>query len=181
MLEYIAIGMVLHEPLTGYDIKKEIETGVGNFYKASHGSLYPALKRLTDKGFLSMTEQMQGNRLKKYYEATESGKDEFLKWLSSPVDLSSGSDSLLARIYFFGELPEDIRNRQLQEYEFYHNQTLRRLQEMEKNLSASFADKKYYYEMSTIYLGLQHLQDSIRWFRHIGEMKPLSEFVRTDY
>ena len=74
MLDYIALGMVLDEALTGYDIKKEIEAGVGNFYTASYGSLYPALKKLSDKGYLTMTEQLQGNRVKKYYEATERGK-----------------------------------------------------------------------------------------------------------
>lgn len=49
MLEFIALGMVLEGDLTGYDIKKAIENGIGVFYKASFGSLYPALKRLTEK------------------------------------------------------------------------------------------------------------------------------------
>ena len=64
MFDYITLGMVLREELTGYDIKKKIESGIGNLYKASHGSLYPALNKLTDKGYLVMTEQMQGNRKK---------------------------------------------------------------------------------------------------------------------
>ena len=50
MLDYIILGMVLNEDLTGYDIKKFIENGIGVFYKASYGSLYPALKKLTEKG-----------------------------------------------------------------------------------------------------------------------------------
>ncbi|WP_081905926.1 PadR family transcriptional regulator [Kineothrix alysoides] len=41
--------MVLNEDLTGDDIKKLIENGIGTFYKASFGSLYPALKKLTEK------------------------------------------------------------------------------------------------------------------------------------
>jgi len=176
MLEYIAMGMVLHEPLTGYDIKKEIEAGIGNFYKASHGSLYPALKKLTNKGHLTMTEQPYGNRLKKYYEATELGKAAFLEWLSSPFDPNSSSDSLLARIYFFSELSEGTRKQLLQEYELYHQQALRRFQAMEKHLVAT--DNVDYFEISTLYLGLQHLQDSVRWFQHISEQKPLSEFIR---
>lgn len=177
MLDYIALGMVLDETLTGYDIKKEIEAGVGNFYTASYGSLYPALKKLTAKGYLTMSEQIHGNRTKKYYIATELGKSAFLEWLSTPFDPSSGSDSLLARIYFFGELPEDIRNQQLAEYELYHQQILRKLQVIEQMFSISTDDNDYY-ELSTLYLGLQHLQDSIRWFRHIIEQKPLSEFIK---
>ena len=47
MLESIILGMVSDNDFTGYDIKKLIENGIGVFYKASYGSLYPALKRLT--------------------------------------------------------------------------------------------------------------------------------------
>ena len=83
----------------------------------------------------------------------------------------------MARIYFFGKLPEDIRNQQLAEYELYHQQVLRKLKAMEQSLSNT-TDNDDYYELSTLYLGLQHLQDSIRWFRHIIEQKPLSEFIR---
>ena len=53
MLASIALGMVLEGDLTGYDIKKRIEKGIGVFYKASFGSLYPALKKLTRNGWLS--------------------------------------------------------------------------------------------------------------------------------
>jgi len=178
MLNFIVIGIVLDEAYTGYDIKKEIEFGIGNFYKASYGSLYPALKKLTGKGYLSMTAQLEGNRPKKYYTATDAGKTAFLEWLSAPFDPSAGSDSLLARIYFFGVLSEDTRRGLLLEYELYHQQVLRKLQTMEQELSAAIADDRDYFEMSTLYLGIQHLQDSVRWFRTIREQKPLSEFVR---
>lgn len=39
MLESLILGMVINEDLTGYDIKKLIETSIGTFYKASFGSL----------------------------------------------------------------------------------------------------------------------------------------------
>jgi len=180
VLDFIALGMVLEEALTGYDIKKEIEAGIGNFYTASYGSLYPALKKLRDKGYLTMTEHLHGNRVKKYYAATDLGKAAFLEWLSSSFDPNSSSDSLLARIYFFGELPGDIRRQKLQEYELYHQQVLRKLEAMEKHFSTS-ADENEYFELSTLYLGLQHLQDSLRWFRHIREEKPLSAFLQGDF
>jgi len=180
MLDYIITGMVFDEALTGYDIRREIENGIGNFYKASNGSLYPALKKLAQKGHLSMTEEPHGNRPKKYYQASEEGKQAFLDWLSAPFDLSTSSDSLLARIYFFGLLPEDSRKQQLQTYELYYQQILQKLQTLERQFSASITDDREYFEMSTLYLGLQHIQDSLRWFRYIGAQKPLPAFLRTD-
>ena len=179
MLEYLALGMVLYEPLTGYDVKKEIEAGVGNFYTASYGSLYPALKKLTSKGYLSMTEQQQGSRLKKYYKSTDLGKAEFLEWLSAPLDQSLSIASHMARIYFYDELPVSTRKRLLKEYEAYYQQLLQKYHKMEKRL-AKIAMNDEYYEMSTLYLGIQHLQDNIRWLKFIRKQKPLSGFIRQD-
>ena len=169
------MGMVLDEARTGYDIKKEVEVGIGLFYKASYGSLYPALKKLTEKAYLTMTEQLHGERVKKYYRATELGKTIFFEWLSSPPDFNFRPGALLAKIYFFDKLSTDARAQQLQAYERYNQQILQKLRTLEEQLSA--ADKANYFMISTLYYGLHTLQDNIRWFRHIEEQKPLSEFI----
>jgi len=83
------MGMVLHEPMTGYDIKKNIEMSIGNFFMVSHGQLYPALKKLTEKKYLTMEEDAQGGRVKKYYQITESGENAFLDWLAAPTDFNT--------------------------------------------------------------------------------------------
>lgn len=48
MFEFIALGILMDAPLTGYDFKKAMESGIGTFYKASYSSLYPLLKKLTE-------------------------------------------------------------------------------------------------------------------------------------
>ena len=175
MIDYIALGMVLDKELTGYDIKKEIEAGIGNFFKASYGNLYPALKKLTDKGHISMTEIMQGNKLKKYYQATELGRMEFLEWLSTPPN--SIEETQFTRIYFYGELPKEVRNNLLQEFEFLIRQALRQLQVIEKQFISEVLNDREYFEWSTLYQGIQSAQNMIRWLAYIREQKPLSEFL----
>ena len=177
MFEYIVLGMVLREPLTGYDIKKKIETGIGNLIKASHGSLYPALKKLTDKGYLAMNEQMQGQRIKKYYMATEIGETIFLEWLSLPFDQNINNETHLAKIFLFGELPKEIRIKRLQEYEFYFRQMLQQLQSIKKQLSIETLSDRDYFQISTFYFSYQTLLNTIRWVEYIKEQKPLSEFI----
>jgi len=177
MFEHIVMGMVLHEALTGYDIKKGIEAGLGNLYKASHGSVYPALKRLTDKGHLAMTEQMEGKRLKKYYSATELGRTVFLEWLSLPFDPNTNDDTYLAQIFFLGELPKEMRRKRLQEYEFYIHQMFRQLQAVEKQLPSEILNDRDYFALSTFYYSYQILQNTMRWLAYIKEQRPLSEFL----
>jgi len=174
------MGMLLREALTGYDIKKEIEAGIGNFYKASYGSLYPALKKLAAKGHLTMTEAAEGNRQKKYYQTTELGRKVFLEWLSTPLDSETNGDSQLAQLYFFGELPRDVREQRLLEYEFHAQRILRELQAVEKQFFIETPDDRDYFELSTLYYGIQNIQNTIRWLRHIREQKPLSDFLWGD-
>ena len=182
MFEFIVIGMVLHEESTGYDIKKKIEAGIGNLYAASHGSLYPALKRLTDKGLLTMSERMEGKRQKKYYKATEAGKAAFLEWLSLPLERNDDLEAYLAQVFLLGELPRETRKKRLEEYEFYAQQMLQQLQLVESQLSTektneNLSDREYF-ELSTFYYSYQLLHNMIRWIRYIGEQKPLSNYLR---
>ena len=177
MLDYIIMGMVLEKELTGYDIKKEVENSIGTFYKANYGRLYPALNKLTDKGYLTMSEQMQGKRLKKYYKTTKQGKEAFLEWLSSPVDINMSGEVQLAQIFFYGELPKEIRDKRLQEYEFFVEQGLKQLQNIAKMLPDDGMDDKEYFGISTLYYGLQTAHNTLSWLQYIREQRPFSQFL----
>lgn len=177
MLENIVLGMTLHVPVTGYDIKKNIDAGIGNFYKASYGSLYPTLKKLTERRYLTMTEEPHGSRIKKYYMATELGKSEFIKWLSSSFNPNIDATTPLATIFFFGELPEDIRNQIFGEYELYIMQGLRKLHEIENEYAHMIENDKDYYEIATLYYGIQNSLNTLRWIKHIKDKKPFSDFL----
>ncbi|MBP1915903.1 hypothetical protein [Lederbergia galactosidilytica] len=39
MLEFILLGLLLEQPMSGYDFKKTIDYTVGFFYQSSYGSL----------------------------------------------------------------------------------------------------------------------------------------------
>lgn len=177
MLKYIILGMTIDEPITGYDIKKYIENGISVFYKASFGSLYPALKKLTEKGYLTMTEQQQGNRKKKFHKATEEGKMAFYEWLALPVDLNDTTESRLVKIYFFDKLPPEVRDRQLKEYELNNINYLRKLEILEKQFHEMSTEDCLYFKMSTLYYGICIIQENIRWCKHLQGHKPLKKLI----
>jgi len=180
MTDYIIIGMVLHKPLTGYDIKKGVEMGVGNFVKTiSHGSLYPALRKLAEKEFLTMKEEPENGRMKKYYQATVLGKAEFLKWLSSPVDIKAGSAVMLLRMYFIGELPQEIREQIIDDYEIAIQKMFDDYKKIETQFKSIKNDRDYF-EMSTLYYGLQTAQGMLHWLGHIKDQKPFTEFIKEE-
>jgi len=177
MLDYIILGMLYDDNLTGYDIKKYIENGIGVFYKASYGSLYPALKKLTGKGFLTMYEEPLGGRQKNYYKITNEGKKVFLDWLVLPINVLDGTNTHLAKVYFFDKLSSDIRERQLLEYEINNENYLRKLQALENDFDKMENKDCFYYKLSTLYYGICITQETLRWCRHIREGKPLRTLI----
>lgn len=180
MLEFIALGMVLEEDLTGYDIKKAIENGIGVFYKASFGSLYPALKRLTERGLLIAKEKPQGNRQKIFYRITAEGQTRFFDWLSTPMDVFEGTNTHLAKVYFFDRLPPKVRERQLLEYEINNRNYLKRLNDLERKYSRLENRDSFYYKLSTLYYGICITQKTIQWCRHIRMQSSLTDFIEEE-
>lgn len=129
MLEYIILGLLMEGPMSGYDMKKTIDSSVGLFYRASYGSLYPALKRLADKGLLSVSKA-EGGRNKKEYTLLPAGKEQFVSWLAEPLPVSR--NEVLLRIFFYDYLDEDIRQARLTEYENKLESEMRRLQAVQE-------------------------------------------------
>lgn len=178
VLDYIILGMVLKDDLTGYDIKKYIENGIGIFYKASFGSLYPALKKLTEKGCLIMYERPQGGRQKNYYKITDEGQKIFMDWLASPMNVLDGTNTHLAKVYFFDMLPVDIRERQLLGYEINNQNYLRKLESLEKDFDKLDNKDCFYHKLSTLSYGICITRETIRWCQHIRVGKPLAELYK---
>lgn len=177
MLKFIILGMVLKQDSTGYDIKKSIDQGIGTFYKASYGSLYPALKKMTETGLLTLYERPQGNRRKIFYHITEEGKSEFLDWLSTPTDIAEGFNMHLAKVFFYDYLPKDICEEKLLEYEMNCKRYLKMLTDMEKQLSKLGNKDVFYYKLSTLYYGIGITQKTIEWCELIRHRKSLSEWI----
>ena len=45
-IDYAILGLLSHEPMTGYEIKKRMDTTLKFFWRASYGSIYPGLSEL---------------------------------------------------------------------------------------------------------------------------------------
>ena len=84
-LEMLALRTLVFGPLHGYGISKAIQRDSNDAIQIEFGSLYPALKRLEDKGWISAKwETSEHNRRAKYYRLTAAGRKqlhrEHSKW-----------------------------------------------------------------------------------------------------
>lgn len=108
-LKYAILGLINRKPLTGYDITKEFNSGLVNFWYAKHSQIYPELKKLTDEGLISFETIIHGEKLeKKLYTITDSGKKALQKWLKKddPLEITP-KDIFRLKIYFSDEMDNE--------------------------------------------------------------------------
>lgn len=100
MIEYIILGSLTMQEMTGYEIKKLMSNSTAFFSNVSDGSLYPALKRAEDTGLVRSKELVENGRFKKVYEITEEGRKVFVDWLREPLKPFAFRYEMLIRIFF---------------------------------------------------------------------------------
>lgn len=76
-LDVMILATLSREPLHGYGIARTIERTSRGLLKIEEGSLYPALKRLSTRGFVGNAWEISGTgRRARYYSVTRSGRRE---------------------------------------------------------------------------------------------------------
>ncbi len=107
MIEFIILGFLMDKKMSGYEIKQFMTNSTAYFFNASYGSIYPLLKNLEKKNWIQSEEVVEGGKYKKIYTILESGKKEFLQWLSLPIEKSKENGSPLIKIFFYNFLPKE--------------------------------------------------------------------------
>lgn len=74
-LDMLVLQTLLTGPAHGHSIAYAIERGSSDILQVEHGSLYPALYRLEDRGWIaSFWGTSENNRKAKYYRLTPTGR-----------------------------------------------------------------------------------------------------------
>lgn len=74
-LEMLILKTLLLGPRHGHGIAKSIEQTSGDAFKVEHGSLYPALQRLLQEGWITAEWGLSENKQRaKYYTLTRAGR-----------------------------------------------------------------------------------------------------------
>src|SRR5262245_35969156 len=77
-LDMLILKVLQREPMHGFGIAQRIQQLSANVLSVGEGSLYPALYRLENRGWIeSEWGQSENNRRAKYYHLTKSGRKQF--------------------------------------------------------------------------------------------------------
>ena len=74
-LELLILKTISREPMHGYGIAQRIHLAVDDLLKVEDGSLYPALYRMEERGWISSEWGLsENNRRAKFYKLTKVGR-----------------------------------------------------------------------------------------------------------
>lgn len=102
-IDCVILGLLSHEDLTGYEIKKRMDTTLRYFWGASYGSIYPTLSDLVSRGLAVKRDGAENGRPKIIYSITEDGRLYLKEWLKVPAEKDEMRYETLLKLFFGNE------------------------------------------------------------------------------
>ena len=163
-IDLVILGLLTHEDLTGYDIKKRIDRGISFFWKGSFGSIYPALNAMEKAGLVQkrMADDC-GRREKILYHITDQGTDTLKVWLKEEQVTNDLKYETLLKLYFGGAEDRNITLQNLQHFEEQVKKDLAVLKLYKENLEKILDQKDHIYYYLTVTFGIDTYETYLKW------------------
>lgn len=136
-LKYAILGLLNQKEMTGYDLMKQFESTLCEFWSAKHSQIYPELKKLTDEGCVAYeVEVSETSSEKKLYHITDAGREDFLDWLATETKAQpTPKDVSRLKIFFCNCLDPEDRRFMLEDQLHKHRTRLKHLKNNQKKFT----------------------------------------------
>ena len=175
-LDCVILGLLSHEELTGYEIKKRMDTTLKYFWGASYGSIYPTLSDLVNRGLATKKEDGESKRNKLIYTITDMGRNYLKEWLKSPVEKDDLRYETLLKLFFGNEQGAEQAIWHIEAFQAKIEKELPYLLGAEKKLKKSLDDDtahKYY--LLTVEFGIKTYCTYLEWCEEAKKLLADSE------
>jgi PadR family transcriptional regulator, regulatory protein AphA len=102
MIKYILLGFIKYGPMTGYEIKQNMEHSTAHFWHAHHSQIYTTLRKMEQEGLVSsQLQQQEGSPDRRVYSLLPAGRQILNEWLEHPqTEATPIKEDFLVRIFF---------------------------------------------------------------------------------
>lgn len=178
-IDMVILGLLAHENLTGYDIKKKIDNGISFFWKGSFGSIYPSLNAMVDDGYIEKlnSEDKSGGREKIFYQITESGREYLKSWLLDSKATNDLKYETLLKVFFGGSAEPKVTLNTISMFEREISEELEILRLYRDNLSQAISDSDHIYFYLTVTFGVETFEGYLRWCNEAKELLTKNEKI----
>lgn len=169
-IDMVILGLLSHEDLTGYDIKKRIDKAVSFFWKGSFGNIYPTLKEMETKGLITKKDTYVGGREKITYHIEKQGRLQLVKWLS---DEQAGNElryETLLKLFFGGSVDKSVSVKNIEAFENHIRGELAILKGYAKTLGSNQEEDDHLYYYLTVSFGIDSYEAYLKWCESAKKM-----------
>lgn len=169
-LDCVILGLLSHEELTGYEIKKRMDTTLKYFWGASYGSIYPTLGDLVKRGLAIKRECTENKRNKLLYTITDDGRRYLKEWLKVPVEKDEIRYETLLKIFFGNEQDVSQAISHVEAFQEKIEMEMQYLLRAESTLKEIIHDDnthKYY--LLTVQFGIKTYHTYLEWCKEAKE------------
>jgi PadR family transcriptional regulator AphA len=163
--KYAILGMLSIEPMSGYDIKKEIEKSISNFWTESYGQIYPVLRNLIAEKLVTRTvERDTGKPDRHVYSLTAKGRQELRRWLRQGFAPKIQRDEFLLKLFFGEEIPIKANVAHVEQFRELQRGLLQKYRAVEKEIMREYADNSNApYWLMTVRYGQHVSRALLQW------------------
>jgi DNA-binding PadR family transcriptional regulator len=163
--KYAVLGMLSIAPMSGYDIKKQVETSISNFWTESYGQIYPVLKNLIAEKFVSKTVESEAGKPDRHvYSLTARGRKELRRWLLEGFAPKIQRNEFLLKLFFGEEITPKANIAHVEQFRELQRELLRKYGAVEKEITREYADNSNApYWLMTVRYGQHVGRALVRW------------------
>ena len=163
-IDMVILGLLSHEDLTGYDIKKQIDEAIGFFWKGSFGSIYPALSDMEKNGFIKkLPDKNSSGRDKIKYRIAKQGKEVLADWLKDEQASNDLKYETLLKLYFGGAEKKEVSIHNIELFEKQIKSDLQILKFYQSNLEKVLDNKEHVHYYLTVTFGIDTYEAYLKW------------------
>ena len=167
-IDMVVLGLLSHEDMTGYDIKKQIDGAISFFWKGSFGNIYPTLKELEMQGLIKRSETKTGEagesgREKIAYGITEVGREALKEWLSDEKASNELRYETLLKLFFGGNTDKAVTLKNIETFEEKVRADLKLLKFYRDNLEKVLDNEDHVYYYLTVSFGVETYEAYLKW------------------
>lgn len=164
-MDYVLLGLLSHEPMTGYEMKKRLDTTLRFFWSGSYGSIYPTLNQLEKEGKVTKADTSTNGREKLSYSITDYGQEVLKDWLQKPVDKDELRYETLLKLFFGNEIGMESTMEHIERFEEKCKGELLILNIFAKNLVPYLEDDTHKHYYLTVKFGIKTYESYLEWCR----------------
>ena len=163
-IDVVILGLLSHEDLTGYDIKKRLDGAIGYFWKGSFGNIYPSLTAMEKEGLVSKKKGSKtGGRERIPYHITKKGTETLKAWLQQEQASNELRYETLLKLHFGGAADRSVTIRNIQVFEEDVKRNLAILNMYRENLEKNLDEEDHVFYYLTVTFGIDTYEAYLKW------------------